>query len=195
MFSVRQGGAFPHTQRRFLSENSVRLSCSTLFSSPPLSLSLCHTINNLTADNRNARCTCRDNVARRICALRVRAQVARTTHLIFLRGEGIGGCRYRKRKERSREMRERGMLMKRERERERETTTTTKKKIERNQRSEHLRVSPDVPQLINRHLSIAACRYAIRCISIRNLSAAVHRLFFSRVSAARLPSLAERFYE
>lgn len=69
------------------------------------------------------------------------------------------------------------------RRRERERDSDEKQEIEQNQRGEHLRVAGHVPRLINRHLSIAACRYAIRCISIRPLrylSALMH-VFFSRL--------------
>lgn len=72
----------------------------------------------------------------------------------------------------------------------------TENKIEQNQRGEHLRVVGHVPQLINRHLSIAACRYAIRCISIRplrNLSAGTH-IFFASPPARWLP-LASSSYQ
>jgi len=66
-------------------------------------------------------------------------------------------------------------------ERKREGERATKNKIEQNQRGEHLRVVGHVPRLINRHLSIAVCRYAIRCISIkpaRYISTSAH--IFSR---------------
>jgi len=89
-----------------------------------------------------------------------------------LRGEDPGMTR-----------RDKDSKAKRKREREREERErATKNKIEQNQRGEHLRVVGHVPRLINRHLSIAACRYAIRCISIRParyLSTGAH--IFSRL--------------